>query len=246
MQQLRETQRQQLTNLRRAEQLRNKRKKQAKRRAEFIANTYKFSKGLLDKEKSGQLERSMQDIQQYLKDTHSDPFRNDPLGNCPRTEPVSEPTTPFKERTGSAPGPNCIPYKVYKMCPKLLRRLWNLLKVIWRKGKVPECWQQAEGIFTPKEKGSKHVTDFRTISLLNVEGKMFFAVLARRMPTFLTANQYIDTSVQKGGVPGFSGCLEHTSAISQIIREAKVNNKDLYSYLARPRQCLWLNTPQSD
>ena len=56
---------------------------------------------------------------------------------------------------------------------------------------------------------------------------MFFAVLARRMPTFLTANQYIDTSVQKGGVPGFSGCLEHTSAISQIIREAKVNNKDL-------------------
>ena len=97
-------------------------------------------------------------------------------------------------RTGSAPGPNGIPYKVYKMCPKLLRRLWNFLR---RKGKVPECWQQAEGIFTPKEKGSKHVTDFRTISLQNVEGKIFFAVLARRMTRFLTANQYIDTSVQK-------------------------------------------------
>ena len=181
----------------------------------------------------------MQDIQQYLKDTHSDPFRNDPLGNCPRTEPVSEPTTPldvkepsFKEitevvkkaRIGSAPGPHDIPYKVYKMCPKFLRRLWNLLKVIWRKCKVPECWQQAEGIFTTKEKRSKHVTDFRTISLLNVEGKIFFAVLARRMTT---ANQYIDTSVQKGGVPGFSGCLEHTSAINQINSEAKVNSKDL-------------------
>ena len=47
------------------------------------------------------------------------------------------------------------------------------------------------------------------------------------MTTFLTSNQYIDTSVQKGGVPGFSGCLEHTSAISQIIREEKGNNKDL-------------------
>ena len=65
-----------------------------------------------------------------------------------------------------------------------------------------------------------------TISLLNVEGKVFFAVLARRMTTFLTVNQYNDTSVQKGGVPWFSGCLEHTSDISQIIREAKVNNKD--------------------
>ena len=112
---------------------------------------------------------------------------------------VNEPS--FKEitevvkiaRTGSAPGPNGIPYKVYKMCPKLLRRLWNLLNVIWRKGKVPECWQQAEGIFTSKE---KHVTNFQTISLLNVEGKIFFAVLARRMPTFLATNQYIDTSVQ--------------------------------------------------
>ena len=48
LQQLRETQRQQLTYLSRAEQLRNKRKKQTKRRAEFIANPYKFSKGILD------------------------------------------------------------------------------------------------------------------------------------------------------------------------------------------------------
>ena len=113
------------------------------------------------------------------------------------------------------------------MCPKLLRRLWYLLKVVWRKGKVPDCWQQAEGIFTPKEKDSKTVTQFRTISLLNVEGKIFFAVLAKRMTQYLTSNQYIDTSVQKGGVPGFSGCVEHTSALSQIIREAKINQKDL-------------------
>ena len=113
------------------------------------------------------------------------------------------------------------------MCPKLLRRLWNLLKVVWRKGKVPDCWQQAEGIFTPKEKDTKTFTQFRTISLLNVEGKIFFAVLAKRMTQYLTSNQYIDTSVQKGGVPGFSGCVEHTSALSHIIREAKVNQKDL-------------------
>ena len=68
-------------------------------------------------------------------------------------EQVSEPTTLLdvkeptlkeitevvkKARTGSAPGPNGIPYKVYKMCPKCLRRQCNLLKVIWRKDKVPE------------------------------------------------------------------------------------------------------------
>ena len=63
------------------------------------------------------------------------------------------------------------------------------------------------------------------ICMVKVCGNL--AVLARRMTTFLTANQNIDTSVQKGGVPGFSGCFEHTSAISQIIHEAKVNNKEL-------------------
>ena len=41
------------------------------------------------------------------------------------------------------------------------------------------------------------------------------------------ANGYIDTSIQKGGVPGVSGCLEHTSVISQLIREAKKEKKNL-------------------
>ena len=52
-------------------------------------------------------------------------------------------------------------------------------------------------------------------------------VLARRMTSYMTGNSYVDTSVEKGGVPGFSGCVEHTSVISQLIQEAKVNKKDL-------------------
>jgi len=39
--------------------------------------------------------------------------------------------------------------------------------------------------------------------------------------------EYANISVQKGGIPGFSGCLEHTAAITQLIREAYVNNSDL-------------------
>ena len=36
------------------------------------------------------------------------------------------------------------------MCPLLLRRLWRLLKVVWRKGDDPASWKEAEGIFKPK------------------------------------------------------------------------------------------------
>jgi hypothetical protein len=92
---------------------------------------------------------------------------------------------------------------------------------------VPGAWQEAEGIFTPKEKNSKTINQFGTISLLNVEGKIFFAVLAKRLTSFLLDNAYINTSVQTGGVPGFSGCVEHTSAITQLIHEAKTGKKDL-------------------
>ncbi|XP_053395771.1 uncharacterized protein LOC128555950 [Mercenaria mercenaria] len=242
LQGLRDIQRSQLLSLRRAEAANKRRKLKVRKRAAFVANPFKFSKSLFDKEKSGKLESSIEEVQQYLRDTHSDPQREEPLGDCPITEAETPPTTPLdikeptfqevkdvvrKARAGSAPGPNGIPYKVYKMCPYLLRRLWSLLRVIWRKGKIPDCWQHAEGIFIPKEKNSTHINQFRTISLLNVEGKIFFAVLSRRLTSYLTANKYIDMSVQKGGVPGFSGCVEHTSAISQLIREAKVNNSDL-------------------
>ncbi|RXN04865.1 hypothetical protein ROHU_009462 [Labeo rohita] len=39
--------------------------------------------------------------------------------------------------------------------------------------------------------------------------------------------RYIDTAIQKGGIPGFSGCLEHTGVLSQMIRETKASNGNL-------------------
>ena len=73
----------------------------------------------------------------------------------------------------------------------------------------------------------EHITQFRTISLLNVEGKIFFSVMARPVKSYMTENSYADATVQKGGVHGFSGCVGHSSIISQLIHEAKVNKKDM-------------------
>ena len=52
--------------------------------------------------------------------------------------------------------------------------------------------------------------------------------------TYTLANKYIDTSIQKGGVPGVSGCMEHTVILSQLIREAKAEKKGLV--------VVWLDT----
>lgn len=76
------------------------------------------------------------------------------------------------------------------------------------------------------QKRTTKLEQLRSISLLSMEGKIFFSVLARRM-TDLLKNGYIDTSVQKGGIPGVPGCLEQTGAVIQLIREAGKGKGDL-------------------
>ena len=62
-----------------------------------------------------------------------------------------------------------------------------------------------------------------------MEGKLQLGLLAGKLTYFCLGNGYIDTRIQKGGVPGVSGCLEHTAILTQLMREAKKNKKDLVS-----------------
>lgn len=48
-------------------------------------------------------------------------------------------------------------------------------------------------------------------------------MLARRLTDFLSRNSYIDTTVQKGGISGVPGFLDHTGVVTQLIREAREN-----------------------
>ena len=82
-----------------------------------------------------------------------------------------------KARAGSAPGPNGIPYKVYKMCDRLLKI--QIVKVHWQPKRLAPCNMSSEGIFIPKEENSSTKEQFRTVSLLNVEIKIPLAVLSR-------------------------------------------------------------------
>ena len=89
--------------------------------------------------------------------------------------------------------------------------MYRYLRGLWVKNQISESWKEAEGVLIQKEDGAKDISKYRTISLLNVEGKLYFAFKAKRLLDFTLANRYIDTSIQKGGIPGVSGCLEHTA-----------------------------------
>ena len=119
-----------------------------------------------------------------------------------------------KARSASAPGLNGVPYRVYKSCPIVLKLLWKLMRVAWKTQAIPSEWTKAVfSTFIPKEQDSRKINQFRGMALLNVEGKIFFSVVAKRMTSYLLENSYIDTSCQKAGIPGFPGCVEHSTMI---------------------------------
>ena len=63
----------------------------------------------------------------------------------------------------------------------------------------------------------------------------------------MLSNKYVDTSIQKGGVPGVPGCIEHSSMIWEAIQRAKKRRLSLYvvwldlanAYGSVPHQLIW-------
>ncbi|GFO02404.1 reverse transcriptase [Plakobranchus ocellatus] len=51
--------------------------------------------------------------------------------------------------------------------------------------------------------------------------------MASRLTKYLTENGHINTSVQKGGIPGIPGCLEHATMIWEAIQRAKSEKLNL-------------------
>ena len=176
----------------RAENQRKHRKKKHQARRAFYSNPYAFTKKLFVESKSGKLDVPKEELENHLKMTYSDDLNSipiPPLRDLPKTQ---YPTVMFDDngiklkevldivhmaRAGSAPGLNGISYKLYKSCPRVLRKLTVLLQQAWKKAIVPQKLCLADGIWIPKEMQSKGMTNFRPISLLNVEGKYFLEFL---------------------------------------------------------------------
>ncbi|KAJ8352263.1 hypothetical protein SKAU_G00237390 [Synaphobranchus kaupii] len=193
---LQEDLKQRLSRLRRAENLRKRRKKKEKARTDFYKHPFKFLKGIFTKEKSGSLKASKEEVEGHLRSIYADELKDQLLLVPTDIPPISPPQHQFdtsppklsevkeavkKARSASAPGPNGVPYCVYKNAPDVLKLLWRNMRVAWEKQIIPKAWRRAGGVLIPKEKNSTTIEQFRQINLLNVEGKIFFSVLAKRM-----------------------------------------------------------------
>ena len=64
----------------------------------------------------------------------------------------------------------------------------------------PDNCRYFEGVYIPKVEGDIGPSEGRPISLGNGQGKIYMAILAKRVTAYVLQNKYVDTSVQKGGV----------------------------------------------
>lgn len=183
-------------------------------------------------------------MEQHVRRQYSDRLRDVTLGSPGYVPWPAPPTVEFnimplklsevrqavkKARSSSAPGPNGVPYKINRNCPKVLELLYYLMSTLWKKQLIPSEWQRAVAVFILKAANSKEIGQFRNITLLNAEGKTFFSVLARMMTTNLLENHCINTNCHKAGVPGFPGCVEHSTMIWDQIQRAKREKTDLHA-----------------
>ena len=164
--------RERLAVLRRAENIRKNRKKKSRARVAFYKDPFKFVKSLFDRQKSGCLMEPKQKLEEYLEGVHKDrerfremvlPADIPPIGELssqcddspPRWKEVQDVIKLAK--ASSAPGPNGVPYRLYKSAPDVLRFLWKLMRIVWKKHSIPKALRRAGGIFIPKERDSVEI-----------------------------------------------------------------------------------------
>ena len=233
-----------LHNKSRRNELRKKRKKADRKEQEkFRKNPYDYSKKLLDEQVKGSPTFSKEDADQFFKKEYSDKERAVLYKKLEGLPEVQDPKVSFSmtklcraefdkklksRRNKSSPGPNGVPYVVYKRCPRITHIVYLLMANLWQERTVPLQWRFGEAILIPKTEDLGDPSKFRNITKTNTSGKLSMGVLADKMLDYMVSNGYIDTSVQKGFMKKMSGCLEHTQVLMEELKDAKSTRRQMF------------------
>lgn len=219
--------------------------KKAKARAErlFKNNPHQFAAQLFkDSGPRGSPTFSSEEAMDYFSKTYRDEERShcySPLdgmqrpevpkvlfsGRCPTRKELKK--SARRKSNKACPGLNALPYVPYKKCPAILDTLHRIVIKIWKSKEVPDSWAVAFIVLLSKSDVFDKVAEFRPIAITSTVGKIFFSVLARRLELFLVKNDYIPRSIQKGFLSGMPGCVEHSFALMEALRDATEGKRQI-------------------
>ena len=144
-----------------------------------------------------------------------------------------------------APGEDGNPPEVFKYGgQKLVCKLPDLFRAIWRVGGVPQDFKDASIIHLFKNKGNKSVCDnSRGISLLCIAGKVLSCVILNRIISNLVDEIYPETQC---GFRSVRGTIEMI-CLRQVAEKVREKNQELYmvfvdltkAFDTVNRTCLW-------
>ncbi|CAG9562382.1 unnamed protein product [Danaus chrysippus] len=212
----------------------------AKQEVDFDKNPFEYSKTIFKKER-GQLLLTNDQIYDHFKSTYEVPksvrLYTDPNEQKPEIPHIDfhgipptldEISSHIKRKSSkSTPGPDGIPYIVFKKCPSVRKHLLNIYGKIWSRKQIPECFGKAIFVLIPKKDPVTDPKDTRPIALTNTISKIFFSVLQTRMTRFMLSNKYFRPNHQKGFLPGISGCLEHNTLLSESLKDARKSERQI-------------------
>ena len=132
-----------------------------------------------------------------------------------------------RKRNGAAPGINGLNYVPYKKCSSIMKFISKLGQKIWKSKDVPADWGVAYITLLSKSENLSAVSEFRPIALTCCAGKIFFSVIAEKLQVYFIKNNYIPREIQKGFLAGTPGCIEHTFALLEALRDAKESHRQI-------------------
>ena len=134
-----------------------------------------------------------------------------------------------KKKATSAPGYDGLMYGLFRNIPSTHHFLATLYsKLLLESNDPPEDWSQSKITLIHKSGDPNAPENFRMISLTSCISKIFHQILADRLVSYLTDNNFIDKSIQKAFIKNINGCIEHNEVLHEIIQHAKVKNRTVH------------------
>ena len=114
-----------------------------------------------------------------------------------------------------------------KRCQCLHRPLYSIIRRVWSSANIPASWQCATIRLFHKSGSTNDPSNFRPIALSNCEGKVFFSLVSKAVLRHMLRNLFFDKRLQKGFLPDVAGCLEHSSLLSDALRDARAHQRSI-------------------
>ena len=217
--------------LARTERTRKQSSYNSSQQRKFKADPMKFGRSLFEKKSNGKPEFEEHKAYDYFSNLYRDKARGDKVTPMCDMKSPANPSHLFSEeaptlaeissvmktkRNKAAPGLDGLSYVPYKCCPSILPILVSLFGKIWSTKEIPTDWAAASVQLLAKSTNLTEPSEFRPIALTNTIGKIFFAVIAKRLEKFMLANKFLSNS-QKGFKASTPGCLEHSFAMFEAL-----------------------------